>query len=207
MSVEIIDCVQGTEEWYRARMGIPTASTFHTILAKGGVGRATYMRKLAYEIITGDLMENYSNASMERGKAMEAEARNFYELVSGYECRQVGFVRNGDKGCSPDSLIDEQGMLEIKTARGDILIEILQRNQFPTEHIAQCQGGLWICEREWLDLSIYWPKMPPFRRRITRDDRYIRNLELAVERFNEELAALVDYIKKYGEQQQRMAAA
>src|SRR5690349_15047654 len=80
--IVIFDCEQNSTEWYRARMGLPTASEFATILAKGKDGgasltRQTYMRKLAGEIITDEPMESYVNAAMERGKIMEAEARDF----------------------------------------------------------------------------------------------------------------------------------
>jgi len=75
MTVEIIDCVQGSPEWFQARLGIPTASCFSQVLAKGeGKVRATYMRRLAGEIITGQSAETFKSEAMERGNQMEAEA-------------------------------------------------------------------------------------------------------------------------------------
>ena len=81
--MQIIDCEQGAPEWYAARLGIPTASAFSTILssnkeAKDKKTRTEYMRKLAGEIITGELMESYSNVHMERGKSQEDEDRDLY---------------------------------------------------------------------------------------------------------------------------------
>ena len=81
--LEIVDCEQGSEAWFRARMGIPTASEFATVMAKGRDGgasktRAKYMRQLAGEIITGEPMESYSNGHMERGKEWEPDARDAY---------------------------------------------------------------------------------------------------------------------------------
>ncbi len=119
MAMEIIDCDQGSETWFQSRLGIPTASEFSTVLAKGKDGgksltRKTYLMKLAGEILTGEPMESYSNQHMERGKEQEAEAREAYELMKDVDCQQVGFIRNGDRGCSPDSLIGSEGALEIK---------------------------------------------------------------------------------------------
>ncbi len=201
MTAQIIDCEQGTEQWFRARMGIPTASEFATVVV-GGTGSRTYMRKLAGEVVTGELMEAYSNSYMERGKAMEAEARNVYSLTEGVIPQQIGFVRNvagsGYTGCSPDSFIGNAGMLEIKTAAPHMLIDLIERDVFPNAHVAQCQGGLWVCEREWIDLLVYWPKMPFFLKRVIRDEPYIERLAKAVRVFNEELAALVERVRKYG---------
>ena len=200
--IEIFDFDQGSPEWYAARMGIPTASEYSTVMASGKGGgesktRATYMRKLAGEILTGEPMESYSNSNMDRGKVMEPEARELYGFVHDCELRQVGFVRNGNTGCSPDSLIGEDGALEIKTAFPHILIDILDRGKFPAEHVAQCQGVLWVSGREWIDLVVYWPKLPLFVKRAYRDESYIGGLASAVGTFNVELAALVTKIREY----------
>ena len=200
--MKIIPCEQNSPEWYAARRGLPTASMFATIMAKGRDGpsltRRTYMMKLAGEIITGECMENYSNAHMERGKAMEDEARNFYSFMEDVKPQRVGFIVNGPKGCSPDSLIGNNGMLEIKTKLPHLTIECILKDEFPPEHKAQCQGGLWVAERELIDISVYWPKMPPFIKRAARDEVYIKTIANAVAQFNEELAAMVDRVGRYG---------
>lgn len=204
--MKIIDCEQGSPEWYGARLGLPTASMFATVLAKGRDGekdakasktRAEYMRKLAGEIITGEPMENYANGHMERGKAMEDEARDLYAFLSDEPLQRVGFILSQRTGCSPDSLVGDRGMLEIKTALPHILIDKLLRGEFPPEHKAQCQGNLWVAEREWIDLQIFWPKLPPFIIRAQRDEAYIGNLAGAVHQFNAELHELVERIRAY----------
>lgn len=211
MAAEIIVCEQNSPQWLEARRGIPTASMFATVMAKGVGGkgpsltRATYMRKLAGEIITGEPMENFSNAHMERGHAMEGEARDFYSFITDAEPQLVGFIRNGNVGGSPDSLIGASGLLEIKTALPHILIAYIEADKFPVEHMAQCQGNLWVSEREWLDLSVYWPKMPPFIKRIYRDEEYIATLKSEVARFNDELASLVQRVRWYGDGDKRPA--
>jgi hypothetical protein len=201
--MQIIDCAQGSDEWFLARAGIPTASEFSTVLAKGkgaaeSKTRRTYMLKLAGERITGKPMETFSNHHMERGKLMEEEARNFYAFLTDDEPRQIGFLRNDLAGCSPDSLIGDSGLLEIKTALPHLLIDFIFKDEFPPEHRAQTQGQLWVAGREWVDLIVYWPKMPPFIKRAYRDEAYIRDLAGAVEQFNEALAEVVERIQAYG---------
>jgi YqaJ-like viral recombinase domain len=201
--IQIHDVEQGTPAWYLARLGLPTASNFATIMAKGkdggpSVTRTTYLRKLAGEILTGEPAESYSNTAMERGKEMEPEARSFYSLLTDADPQLVGFITNGPKGCSPDALIGADGVLEIKRAQPNVLIEALLRDGFPPEHKAQCQGALWVAEREWVDICVYWPKMPVLIRRAYRDEAYIAGLETAVGAFNAELTELVARLRRYG---------
>jgi hypothetical protein len=203
MAMEIIDCEQGTELWFKSRLGLPTASEFSTVMAKGKDGgksltRKTYMLKLAGEILTGEPMESYSNIHMERGKEQEAEAREAYELMKDVDCQQVGFIRNGDKGCSPDSLIGSDGALEIKTALAHIQVERLLKGELPPEHRAQVQGVMWVAERQWLDFCSYCPRLPLLIVRVPRDDGYIATLAGAVKEFNAELASVVDAIRTKG---------
>lgn len=200
--MQVYDCEQNSPEWYACRLGIPTASMFATVMAKGKGGgdsltRRTYLNKLAGEILTGKPMDNYVNGHMERGKEMEGEARNFYCFMNDVTPQRVGFVRNGQKGCSPDSFIDGSGMLEIKTKLPHLAIECLLRDEFPPEHKAQCQGALWVAEREWIDLCVYWPDIPLFVKRAARDDAYIADLSSAVDAFNSELADIVSKLKNY----------
>lgn len=201
--IQIFDFEQGSPEWFAARAGIPTASEFATVMAKGKEGgasvtRARYMRQLAGEIITGDpAPEAYTNGHMERGKVMEADARRMYAFMADCDPQVVGFIRNGAKGGSPDSLVGNAGGLEIKTAIPAVQIERLQRNALPPEHRAQVQGNIWVAEREWWDFVSFCPKMPMLRVRVYRDDDYIAALAASVDQFNDELAAMVDSVRRY----------
>lgn len=201
------DIEQGTPEWFSARAGIPTASRFSTVMAKGeGKTRAEYMRKLAGEIITGELAEGFTTPHMERGKLMEDEARETYAFINSVEPYQVGFIRSGDKGASPDSLIGTVGGLEIKTALPHIQIDRLERDRLPPEHKAQVQGNLWISEREWWDFVSYWPRLPMLITRVYRDEPYIKTMSDEIDRFNDEKAALVERIRSYGQEPAKEAA-
>lgn len=201
--LKIIDCEQSSPEWFAARLGLPTASMFATVMAKGKGGgesltRKTYLLKLAGEIITGEPMDSYTNAHMERGKAMEDEARKLYAFMTDAEPQRVGFIVNGPKGCSPDSLLGDRGVLEVKTKLAHLTIECLLKDEFPPEHKAQCQGALWVSERDWIDIAVYWPKLPLFVKRATRDDIYIKQIADAVDQFNAELAETVERIRQFG---------
>jgi hypothetical protein len=203
--MKIIDCEQGSPEWRAARLGIPTASEFATVVRTKGRAadgsskeRRSYMHKLIGEILTGEPMESYSNIHMERGKAMEDEARDLYAMLTDTEPQCVGFIRNGDKGASPDSLIDRNGGLEIKTALPHIQIERILRNELPSEYLAQVQGDLWVADREWWDFCSYWPKMPLVRVRVYRDEEFISQLSDAVDRFNEELSMVLANVRRHG---------
>lgn len=195
----IIDCEQGSPEWRQFRLGIPTASMFSAILAKGeGKTRATYMRRLAGEIITGQPAETFRSLEMERGTEMEAGARDTYAAMVGVELTKAGMFRNHLAGCSPDALVGDNGLLEIKTKKPELLIAVIDSGKFPSEHVAQCQGALWVCEREWIDLLVYYPGMPMFVKRAPRDEEYIAKLADEVARFNDELANLVNGIRSLG---------
>ena len=202
MSVEIIDCAQNSDEWMKARMGIPTASEFSTVMAKGRGGkgesktRRTYMLKLIGERLTGELSDGYTNHHMERGHAMEEEARNAYAFMTDNDPKLVGFVRNGEKGASPDSLIDENGLLEIKTKLPHLQLDVLLADKLPPEHKAQVQGQIWIAEREWADFVSYWPGLPLFVKRVNRDDDYIKTLSDEVDKFLAELHELMESINQ-----------
>ena len=201
--IQIFDCEQGSEDWFRLRLGVPTASNFSTIMAHGrgggeSKGRDTLMRKLAGEILTGEPAERYSNSSMERGKEMEAEARNLYAFTNEVELTRVGFVRNGIMGCSPDSLIGTDGALEVNTQAPHLLIETLTKGSFPPEHRAQCQGTLLVTERQWIDLIVYYRGMPPLIIRQERDEGYIEQIKESVTVFEYDLRQLVKRIKEIG---------
>lgn len=197
---------QGSPEWHEARMGIPTASQFSTVMAKGqGKSRRTYMLKLAGEIVTGEPMQSFSNAHMERGHEMEPDARAAYEFLAEADVVEVGFVREGRAGCSPDGLISDKGGVEIKSKLPHLLIDALLTDKLPPEHKAQVQGSMWVTGREWWDFVAYWPGLPLFVKRVERDPDYIAELAEAVEKFNTELDEVVAQVRAYGEAKKEAA--
>ncbi|UOF79265.1 exonuclease [Caudoviricetes sp.] len=204
MAIELFDFPQNSEEWYLARSGIATMSDadVYTMKGKGG-GESETRKKLLYrkagEIITGKPAESYSNHHMERGHALEPEARNLYAFMTDCDPTLIGFVRNGRRGASPDALIGNNGVLEIKTKMPERLIPVIEDEGFPSEHKAQTQGILMVAEREWIDLACYWPGFELVIRRAYRDEEYIAKLSEAIDKFNDDLDALVERIRKHGQ--------
>lgn len=196
MTITYIEVEQGTPEWFKARMGIPTASEFHTMMTTKGTraGRQTYLYKLAGERLSGEPMEGYSNWHMERGKQMEEQGRAFYQFHTDADLKPVGFVRNDEirAGCSPDGLIGNDGSFELKTCLPHIMIpHLLKPGQCPYEFAAQVQGAMLVMKRSFVDLCIFWPNMPKWIYRVKRDEQYIAALRIELNAFNKELDELV----------------
>lgn len=200
-ALQIFDCEQGTPEWHAARCGVVTASVFATVMAKGRGGGPSETRKkllyqLAAETITGEHVPTWDgNKHTERGHAMEPQVRDLYMATCDEECRQVGFMRRGRIGCSPDTLVGEHGLLEIKTKLPHLQIEAALAGVLPSEHVAQVQGQLLVTGRQWCDFRSYWPGLPELRVRVYRDLPYLSTLHQELQTFVRELDALVDKIK------------
>lgn len=197
MSLRIIDCAQGSPQWHAARAGIPTASEFATVQASGrgggeSVTRRKYMLTLLGERMTGQVADGYSNAHMERGHAMEPDARRLYAFAQDVDPILVGFMRRDDvqAGASPDSLVGDDGLLEIKTKLPHLQLDVLLRDAVPAEHVQQLQGQLWISGRAWVDFVSYWPGLPLFVKRVDRDEVAIARIAAAVQEFNAELETM-----------------
>jgi predicted phage-related endonuclease len=208
MTTQIIDCAQNTPEWDAARRGLVTASEFATVLAKGKGGgesltRKKYMYKLAGERITGEQEPSFTSPDLDRGHAMEEDAASWYAFTREVELQQIGFMKSdecGGMGYSPDRLIvGGKGLLEIKTNKPSVLIGLLEKDDFPSEHVAQCQGGLFVSGYDYIDIVCFWGKMPKLVKRAVPDRAYHAILRSEITRFNDELCELVEKIKHYGE--------
>lgn len=204
-SVEFLAMQQGSLDWFRARMGIPTASEFQAIMTKGRGGadsktRRTYMLKLAGEILTGEPADTFQSEHMLRGQALEDEARDWYALRTDAELERIGFVRaeleHGAAGASPDSLVNDDGLLEVKTKLPHLHIAGLLEGALPDEHKAQIQGQLWLTGRAWCDYLSYWPRLRPLVIRVPRDEAYIAELATQVSVFLAELRDVVARVRE-----------
>ncbi len=207
--LRIVDVVQGSDEWFRARMGIPSASNFATVMAEGRDGgpsmtRTEYLYRLAGEIITETpAEETFKSRAMERGKEMEPQAIADYEARKKVTIRRVGLGVNfsGLRTCcaSPDGLVGFDGGIETKTMKPEKMIPLLDRGaRMPPEHRAQVQGNMLVFERDHWDFKIFWPRMPDFTVRVFRDDAYIRELDNQVQIFNHDLKRLVEKLRSMG---------
>lgn len=207
MAIEIIDCDQGSDDWFKARLGTISASNFHKCKAGGeGKVRTRYMRDLAGEILSGLPAENYRNFAMDRGNEMEGAARAAYEKTVFAPVVQVGFVRNPTLikdaviGCSPDALVGDDGGLECKSMIPALMIERLEKGAtLPSEHKAQVQGCIWVTERKWWDVKIFYTGMPDYVVHVPRDQAYIdTEIKPAIEKFSIDLRELVERIRGMG---------
>ena len=190
------DVEQNSDEWMRLRAGIQTASCFKDVEGTSArKGRTTYMRKLAGEILTGEPMDHFETFAMKRGHEREQEACALYGVMYGVRPEIIGFVRNGKCGASPDRLIGDEGLLEVKDADRHIQIERLLAGVVPKEYMAQVQGQIMVCDKEWCDFMSHCRGLPPLVIRVYRDERYIAGLRLDINKFDEELYELVDKIK------------
>lgn len=195
---------QGTDDWLRARLGMPTASCFADVLASGRGGgesktRMTYMRKLAAERLTGRPTEGFQNAHMQRGHEQEPEARKHFLFTTNRteaDITLVGFVSDPDlrAGASPDFLLGDEEGGEIKTKLGHLHLEAWENGVLPPEHRAQVQGSLWITRRKRWHFISYSPGLPILHVVVEREEPYINMLAEAVAKFNGELDAYIQRI-------------
>lgn len=195
MERQIIDCIQGSDEWYEARLGLVTASRFKDVLSNGS-GRKTYMMKLLAERDTGVPQETYKNEAMEMGNETESFAREHYEKATGVKVEQVGFIKWGEIGASPDGLVGDDGCIEIKCPYNSTHLGYIIKKKLPSTYNAQVQGLLWVCERKWCDFISYAPmcKRPMWKIRVERDEPYIEALDITVREFLDELHALKEIV-------------
>lgn len=197
--MEIIECQQGSEEWFAARLGKVTASCFSDVLCKG-TGRKTYMMRLVAERLTGIVQNSYTNAVMERGNEIEPQARVYYEELNECEVNTfVGFwAMNNDVGASPDGVVGDDGLVEIKCPNTTTHIETILKDKMPTKYIPQVQGQMWVMDRKWCDFISFDPRLtqhPFFCIRVFRDEKYIMILSAAVKQFLQELNELIKTVK------------
>jgi len=207
--LKVYDDAQGSEEWFKARLGIPTASMFSVIMAEGRDGgesmsRQQYLYRLAGEVITGEpAEETFRSRAMERGKEMEPQAIADYEKRTGRVVTRVGFATNFEGlklcGASADGLVGFDCGIETKTMRPDLMIPLLIRGaRMLPEHRAQVHGNMLVWERPFWDFKVFYPGMPDFTVRVERDETYIKRLHEEIQVFNHDLKKLVEQLRNMG---------
>lgn len=188
----VTDIEQGTPEWLALRLGIATASELDCLLVSGkhptgfGVAALTYMDQLIGERITEEAAElPFQTKATIRGHEQEGVALELYEAREEVKVQKVGIILNRGIGYSPDGLVGTDGLIEIKTKLPKFQVGVILAGEIPKEHVAQCQGGLWASDREWIDFISYWPGMPLFVKRAYRDEALIRKIAERVKSFYE----------------------
>ena len=194
--------VQGSPEWFAARLGKVTASRVADVIAKTKTGYSTsrenYMVELALERITGQRQESYTNDAMRWGTENEPLARGAYEARTGELVQEVGLIEHPriiNAAASPDGLLDAHGLLEIKCPNSATHVRTLRSGKPDARYITQMQWQMACTERAWCDFVSFDPRMPEglqlWIKRIPRDPKFIEELEAEVQSFLEEVAGTV----------------
>ncbi len=198
-------CLQGSDEWHRLRLGIPTASCFDRIIttkkAEPSAQAGAYMMDLLAELVLGRPIEKVSTSWMQRGNELEAEAVSYYEFQTDSETMPVGFVTNdaGTIGASPDRLVTKDLLLEAKCpSPGEHLAYVLGKSGVDAEYRVQLQGQLYITEAKTVDIISYHPHMPHAIVRVERDEEFIKKLSAELDKFVAILAAKRDELDRRG---------
>lgn len=201
MTLRIFDELeQGSDLWLSARCGILTASVIGQMITPKTVKRAdndtarTLTKHLAAERITQYVEPTFTSADMERGNLSEPIARDIYSERYA-PAHEVGFMKletdTYTLGFSPDGLIDDVGLIEIKAPRQKKHLATILDNAVPLEHMAQIQTGLLVSGREWLDFISYCGGMPLFVQRVHPDEKWFAAIKDAATVFEENVATMI----------------
>lgn len=197
---------QGTPEWFEVRAGLPTASEFSKLItSKGEASKSLsgYALTLAGELFAGKPLDAWQgNQWTDRGKELEDEARSTYEFTHSARVEQVGFITDDARRCgaSPDGLVGDDGMSEIKCLKAENHIKALlyykKNGRCPTDYVQQTQGQIMVAERQWVDLIFYHPDLPMLVIRQERDDSLIQSLQAQIDNVIAERDKILTEIKE-----------
>jgi len=195
---------QGSDEWFAARLGKVTASRIADMMATIRSGapaasRANYEAELIAERLTGQRAEGYTNAAMQHGVETEPEARADYEFCTNQIVQEVGFIPHPViemAGASPDGLVGDNGLIEIKCPNTAKHLDTLLTGKVEGKYIKQMQFQMACTGREWCDFVSYDPRLPVELNmkiiRVERDDALIAEIEREAVRFLSELDAKIE---------------
>jgi putative phage-type endonuclease len=198
---------QGSPEWFAERCGKVTASRVADVIAKTKTGystsRAKYMSELIVERLTGSKTETFQSSAMAWGTNTEPQARVAYQSAMGVLVDEIGFVPHPTiegAGCSPDGLIDDLGMVEIKCPTSQTHLDNLLSAELPAQYKPQVQWQMACAARDWVDFVSFDPRMPEDMQimivRVDRDDKFIGEMEKEVVAFLGELEDRISKIKQ-----------
>jgi putative phage-type endonuclease len=207
---------QGSAEWLQERCGKVTASRIADLMARTktgwGASRANYASQLICERLTGCVAPSFTNAAMIHGTETEPEARRAYEFFVDRDVQQVGFVPHptiGMAGASPDGLVGDEGLLELKCPNTATHIETLLLGEIPDKYMKQMQFQMACTNREWCDYASYDNRLPErmrlFVKRVNRSSIHIKEIEAEVEVFLAEIDETVAQLRAQYETEKEAA--
>ena len=197
---------QHSPEWFAARLGRVTGSRVADVMAKTKAGysasRANYMAELICERLTGQQAERFTNAAMQWGTDTEPRARAAYEFLTDNPVIETGFVLHGgiaDFGASPDGLVADDGLVEIKCPNTATHIETLLGESVPGKYVTQMQAQMSCTGRAWCDFVSFDPRLPGdmqlWVKRVQRDDAFIADMEAEISAFLSEINQKLDALR------------
>ena len=203
-SIQVIE--QGSNAWHQMRLGKVTASRVADILAKTKTGpsasRQNYLIELAIQRTTGIIQESYSNSSMEWGTQTEPQARVAYEVNTNNFVDQVAFIDHPNIawfGCSPDGLVSDRGLVEIKCPNSATHWEYFKSKEPPKKYFIQMQAQMAVTDRDWCDFISFDPRMPDRSQllivQVPRDPEFILFMETEIKQFLSEVEVEVNLMK------------
>ncbi len=199
--MKIIDCVQGSDAWHEAHIGVPSASLFNRIVTPKTAKMSTQADDVIAGLIAGQIFgyekDDWLSASMRDGLNTEAEAIAWYEIDSGHAVTTVGFCMDdaGQFGCSPDGLVGEDGGLELKCPEGKQYVKYLLEEGVPWQYRPQVHGSLIVTGRAWWDFMVYVPGVPPIVRRVVPDD-YTEAVRDVLTKFHQKYRVMREMVLK-----------
>ena len=202
-------CEQGSEEWLSLRLGRITASRVKDVLTKGrGTSQSktaeSYMMELIAEILTGNSNPFFENDAMRWGTETEPQARAMYAVNNDFvDVKEVAFVEHNEQaGISPDGLIGDDGLLEIKCPNTTTQIKRALSDDYSADYKAQIQMQLWVTERKWCDFLSFDPRLDCdagyLQQRVYRDEEYIKEMKAKVYAFVEKMNELIKQLTTKG---------
>jgi putative phage-type endonuclease len=186
---------QNTSEWLELRRGKFTASMFKDLFMKESTaGYRNTLYKVVFERLTNEVPDSVTSNWMERGHELEIIARQVYELETFNKVRNGGFWEYSEwVGCSPDGLIGDNGLVEIKCPKYSTIIEYMLSGKLPTIYEWQVHGQMFVTGRKWCDFMAYHPNLKPLIIRIIRDEEKIKQLK---DKLEESILKVKNKIKK-----------
>jgi hypothetical protein len=198
------DVVQYSEEYDRLRLGIPTSSNFHKVITPQGKPSKQwreYACVLIAERILQHKIEFYNSPAMERGLIVEAEAADWYEFDQDVTVQRIGLITD-DKhtmGCSPDRLIGEDGLLEIKAPLPQTQVEYWISGELGERFRPQLQGQLYVSQRSWVDILCWHDVLPKLVVRVEPDEKFMAALDHELRIFNSFIELVMEKIRATNE--------
>lgn len=197
---------QGTPEWLAERAGKVTASALSNVMmTKTAAGYQNYMAQLICERLTGQPVETFKSAAMEHGTETEPQARAFYELETGLDVVECGFIPHpalANSGASPDGLVGDVGLVEIKCPQPPKHIKNLMGGTIDKAYMLQMQWQMECTGREWCDFVSFCPSFPAHLQlsitRVDADAEAQAEIKTAVTSFLADLDAKVRVLEARG---------